>query len=219
MNYDTAFCLEIDEKSKNTARDIIKSFSQFQQKIIISPSRVVEQECEKVGIDFRKELLLLINLLAKKNCNVLLLAHSLRNESKSKNNDIELCEFFVNNAKSKNVLLLPYQEDSRVLREIIGSADIFIGCRFHSIVSALSKGVPTITLAWSHKYQEMISPFNIGQYVLDSSKVRSGNILRLIENIEHNLDLVKGNIKQNLPTVINSSQGNFKIVIKYLLST
>lgn len=218
MNYDTAFCLEVDNASRKKAHDIIEKLQLNEKTIIISPSQVVENECKTAGVDFREEILKTIDEISKRNLKILLLAHSLRKEVKSKNNDIELCEFLYNKAKlkDKKVFLVPHQEDSRILREIIGSADLFIGCRFHSIVSALSKGVPTIALAWSHKYLEMINPFGIDQYVLNIAQFNSENLLDLIDNLENNKMEVRNSLDQNLQRVVHSSRGNFKLIINYL---
>ncbi len=50
--------------------------------------------------------------------------------------------------------------DPRVLKGILGRAEIVIGSRFHALVSSLSQGVPSIGIGWSHKYPELFRDFD-----------------------------------------------------------
>lgn len=57
--------------------------------------------------------------------------------------------------------------DPRVLKFVLGRADIVIGSRFHALVSALSQGVPCLGLGWSHKYNELFAEFDCAELLLD----------------------------------------------------
>ncbi|MBN1462435.1 MAG: Coenzyme F420 hydrogenase/dehydrogenase, beta subunit C-terminal domain [Paludibacteraceae bacterium] len=214
MFYDTAFCLTVPKTSKKQAQVIFSKYEFKVSPIIISPSRVLEDESAKHTIDFKKELLKFIDNLACNNENILLVAHSTRRQSSSKNNDIALCEYLYENSnyKDKGVWMLPHQEDSRILREIIGFGKIFIGCRFHSVVSALSQAVPTIAISWNHKYAEMIEPFDISEFVVPTNELSSKMLLVKVASLNKNLGEVKKRIEKNLSEVITSSKNNFNIV-------
>lgn len=51
--------------------------------------------------------------------------------------------------------------DPRVLKGVLGGAELVIGSRFHSLVSALSMGVPSIALGWAHKYEALLNDFGM----------------------------------------------------------
>ena len=49
----------------------------------------------------------------------------------------------------------------------ISGAHAVVGSRYHSLVSALSRGVPAIALGWSHKYEGLFADFGIERYCLN----------------------------------------------------
>lgn len=47
------------------------------------------------------------------------------------------------------------------LKGVLGGATVVAGSRFHAIVGALSSGVPTLVVGWSHKYGELLEDFGV----------------------------------------------------------
>jgi polysaccharide pyruvyl transferase WcaK-like protein len=56
--------------------------------------------------------------------------------------------------------------DPRVLKWMLGRAQIVIGSRFHALVGALSQGVPCIGAGWSHKYPELFAEFDCAELLV-----------------------------------------------------
>lgn len=54
-------------------------------------------------------------------------------------------------------------EESRAL---LGCARYVVGSRYHSLVFALSQGIPCLGVSWSHKYGELLRDFGLGDYLL-----------------------------------------------------
>jgi len=48
---------------------------------------------------------------------------------------------------------------------LVGRFDYLVGSRFHSLVFALSQGVPCMTISWSHKYRELLRTFGLADDV------------------------------------------------------
>lgn len=51
--------------------------------------------------------------------------------------------------------------DPYALKAFLGGAEFMIGSRFHSIVAALSSGVPAVALGWAHKYEMLARDFGV----------------------------------------------------------
>lgn len=49
------------------------------------------------------------------------------------------------------VYLIEESLDPQKIKSILGSVDLFVGCRMHAVISSLSIGTPTIALSYSHK--------------------------------------------------------------------
>lgn len=53
------------------------------------------------------------------------------------------------------------------LKSVISCADVHVGSRYHSVVAALSSGVPAISMSWHHKYADIMTIYEQSKFVLD----------------------------------------------------
>lgn len=70
---------------------------------------------------------------------------------------------------------------SETVKAIIGQVDMLIASRFHSLVFALSQGVPVLALGWSHKYRELLRSFGIANFVVDHNRFDTDTLVSLVE--------------------------------------
>lgn len=161
-------------------RDIAK---QFQEKINrterkpvgIAPNSIVFEKTKKIGVDY-------VDFLLRVTCEVheqgflpVLIPHSYREGTKQRhNNDQFLCLSLLQQLPADiECFYFDADLDSRELRAIIGKLHLLIASRFHSMVSALSMGVPPITYGWgAQKYSEVLQEFSVDELYIPFQEMK-----------------------------------------------
>ena len=83
--------------------------------------------------------------------------------------------------EAKHCFTLRDYYSSETVKSILGQVDLLIASRFHSLVFALSQGIPVLALGWSHKYYELLRPFGLEEYVVDYDKLDTADVISLAE--------------------------------------
>jgi colanic acid/amylovoran biosynthesis protein len=63
----------------------------------------------------------------------------------------------------KNQVIRFSELDPYALKSFIAGSRYLVGSRFHSVVAALSSGVPAVSLGWAHKYDMLAKDFGIAE--------------------------------------------------------
>jgi hypothetical protein len=66
---------------------------------------------------------------------------------------------------------------------LVGRYDLFIASRFHTLVFALSQGVPALALGWSHKYDELLALFGWRDEVVGHDSIRPADLTERAERV------------------------------------
>lgn len=132
----------------------------------ISPSSVIagmefnsdKSSCGSNHIRLCKEI---VNFYQLKGLQILLIPHSLGDGINIRSCDLALSKKIYTELRDKtNIFMisdrgLTYKQ----VRAIIGLLDFYITGRYHSISSALSMGIPVISLSWHIKYKDIMALF------------------------------------------------------------
>lgn len=175
--HDVSFALRIHDRDRERAKTALcEAFGDsFMERplVILSPSRVVRDYSIGAGIDFDEEFARLVEQLRARDIGVALLPHSMDTGIR-KNDDAGVCDNINGLLAARggtDVPVLDAGGDPRLARAMIGEASVFLACRFHSMIAALSQAVPVLTIGWSHKYREAGKPFGMEGYTLDFSEM------------------------------------------------
>ncbi|MFW5887133.1 MAG: polysaccharide pyruvyl transferase family protein [Bacteroidota bacterium] len=129
-------------------------FFETEYAVIVPNYRMVDKT--KSGDKYKELIHFSIETLKKKNINPVFLLHEYHDNDRNLLKEIN---------KKYNLPVLEH-EDPRVLKGMLAKATIVIGSRFHSLVSALSTGVPAIGTGWAHKYEELFKDFGVPELLL-----------------------------------------------------
>lgn len=101
-------------------------------------------------------------------------------------------EIIINRDKIK---LIKNEYSPQELKGVIGLCDVFIGSRMHANIAALSSSVPTLAIAWSHKYFGIMQAVGQGKYVCDFTKVTFEQLESKIDDLWSNRDKIREALK------------------------
>jgi colanic acid/amylovoran biosynthesis protein len=73
------------------------------------------------------------------------------------------------------------ETDAVRIKGIIGASAAVITSRYHSLVCALSQGVPCLATSWSHKYRHLVDEYGYGEALVRSPDALPDAVSRLLD--------------------------------------
>ena len=208
---DAAFSMDCtceDEKAADTL------FLSHTEKVIvgISPSQVVWKLCNKQGVDYLGILARVTAECRNRGYHCIVFPHSARTGiTKTHNNDLPLMKKFISLLEpGEDLTVLDGELEAGVLRCLIAKMDILIASRFHAIISAMCVGVPAIVVGWSHKYAEVLSPFQLEKFVQPYSNFDFDSTMKMVDTLLQNHDVLSGEILQETRLIQEKNQMFFR---------
>lgn len=241
---DGAFIMPPDPEAEKRVRDTWTARG-ASRTTALSISSVVERKCKKAGIDYCRIMAEFIAYLNGRGYQVYMFANAARIHSKRpRNNDLMTGDLIVqeyrklvqrcgDNAVSgtaldgqetgqggkicSNGLIWEHREmNAEEIRACIAKCECLIASRFHAMVFALSEQIPVMLIGWSHKYQEVMEQFGLGEYAADYSSLSLEELQRSFEVFLENQEEIRHKIREHLPAVQNSSRKNIRHIVKIL---
>lgn len=128
-------------------------------KVVIVPnSRMLDKTGSSTARGYLPLLIQLIKVSREYGFEPVLLVHD-------EKEDMEIAAELV---KVDNGLInIVSDRDPIVLKGLLADAQLVVTSRFHAAVGALSCGVPTVCIGWSHKYHELMSDYGVREYSLN----------------------------------------------------
>lgn len=210
---DGAFSMPDSEYWTEKVEKLCEEDNFYKKRVIaLSISSVVQGKCEKLGKDYKGIMTQFINWLNEKDYNVLIIANAAREGSaKPRNNDLLICGEVYNSVRDKAaVRWYPREMSPEEIRELISRCDALVASRFHAMIGALEKCVPTLLIGWSHKYKEVLDMFGLGEYAVDFSQLDLDKLKEKFIGFIAESDNIRGQIRAALPDVLESSRDNIR---------
>lgn len=114
--------------------------------------------------------------------------------------------------KKKEVMLITEEYPANELKGIIGECDLLVGARYHSIVAALSMCIPTLAIAWHHKYHQVMELVGQEKYVCDIETLSFSELQAMIDSLWKNRKKIRTEIASYIPFIKESVLSGGKIV-------
>lgn len=202
---DVAMVLPAADFDETRCSAEVKSFvSDSEPYVGISLSSKVIREEKQQGITPRYESLMteFIRWVLDQDYRVLLVPHTYQ-PHKPSDNDLGLALRVLENLSISSEPCLVVQDDlpPDELKTLISRCYVFVGSRYHSLVAALSTGVPSLSVGWSHKYDGLLSLFDLRQFSMWADRATFSEIRRAFEDLVGHRDKYSSMIKVKLPNV------------------
>ena len=98
------------------------------------------------------------------------------------------------------------------IKSVIRECDFVIASRFHSLVFALSLGIPSMAISWSHKYRELFRLFALDEFVLEDKGILIGQITNTFEKLVKERGEVTNKINTVLPQLKAANAHVFELL-------
>lgn len=154
----------------------------------------------------------MINKLIKDGYTVIILRHSDEDRVISQN-------IYDAVSKSDSVLLEDRDLTCLEYEEYVKEFDFIICSRFHGLVHAFRRGVPSIALAWAIKYTELFEYFDMRDFVYDITReqINEVGILSAIDAMEETRDKWNAIINEKMGRLRSNHDENcFDVVEEFL---
>ncbi|NLP04620.1 hypothetical protein GX411_01535 [Candidatus Fermentibacteria bacterium] len=178
----------------------------------IAPSEVLSRICAAVRVDYPGAIAALVEELAEKGCDVLVMAHSnLGPGKRSRNNDYPLCMRLQEIVGTKAGFML---EDlpPLALRREISKCSVFVASRFHSMISALCSGTPAVVTSWGHKYLEVMRRVGLESFVLPPGEISASRLGGLVTRALETAGEVREAMEKGIPGIVASARSQIEEV-------
>ncbi len=208
---DVAFLLEVGAAAEEAASTAMPLTGEV---TLVAPSAVVQEACDKDGIDYLGRMIHMVDGLAAVGHRVVLIAHSARATAPpGRTNDLPVCRAI---AQGSSATLIDREIDARELRALIGRARLLVTSRFHGMISGLATRTPTFVVGWSHKYREVLDEFGLDEWAVDFRRLTDDALIDAVQRLDADASTVQRTMEAHLPTVRAAAQRNLDEVATVL---
>jgi colanic acid/amylovoran biosynthesis protein len=169
--------------------------------VTISPNmRVYERSGQNAADNTYVKLLTNIINKLKSEYDIILVPNEIRPGRTQGKDDQFLCKTLYNQLSDKSgVYYFDGYYSAEEIKAVIKATDVVIASRFHSLVFALSLGIPCVAISWAHKYRELFKLFGMEDFVVEDTKMNEAAILQLFERLTSEYSIWQNNILNVLP--------------------
>lgn len=187
----------------------------LQLKVVgISPNMRIYERMSGKGIDntYVQAIIRIISTL-QSDTHIVLIPNEIRPPGDTLPDDSFLCQTIYDAMSSHdNLTLIKGYYSAEEIKAVIREMDLVIASRFHSLIFALSLGIPSLAISWSHKYRELFKLFDLERFVVEDEGMDEKKILSLYHELRLNSAEISEKIQNQLPILKKSNEHVFDLL-------
>lgn len=196
-----------------TSSELIQRTSQDQPIIGIVPNTNVFDRAKTIdGVNSYTAVLAatIDHAVEKLNARVVFICHE---HYEGRKDDQWLAHEAVRHAKhGASAQVISGNHSAADLKRAIGNVDLLIASRFHSLVAANSLAVPSIALAWAHKYHELFAEAGIPELVFDGEDLVVSEFIPHLDRAWNRRDEIAQTLRERQESLRASARQAFDAV-------
>ncbi len=215
---DLAFLMEVTVAASDSVRALLSERGVDAPFVLIAPSSVVRSYAADRGLDYANIIVELIrSIREEQDLDVVIVAHSARpGRPESRMNDLPLCAEIHAALDDAGTHLIDANLRPAELRALIGASDTLITSRFHAMISALATETPVLVVGWSHKYEEVLSEFDLTELTVPYDRLDAATLIRRFDDVWSQRSIITERITDGLPRVRTSAEVNLDAIRREL---
>ena len=158
-------------------------------------------------------------LLAETDANLVLIPHVMSDRQYIES-DYAACEKVAMRVGGKfkdRVFVSPDTLDQNQVKWLISNMDWFCGTRMHSTIAALSRGVPTTSIAYSDKTKGVFETCGQGDEVFDPRTLNTQDVIESLKGSLLRRGDLHASLENSLPEVKRRVDEQMSIISNYIL--
>jgi colanic acid/amylovoran biosynthesis protein len=188
----------------------------------LCPSSVIASKANKEKWNYIQLLCDTVKSLNNQGYTLLLFPNATREKSrKLRNNDLPVIEktaryLAAMNEYPDDLFLITKDINTHGIKQLMNCCDLNIVSRFHAMIASLSLCRPLVVMGWGHKYQEVMSQFELNEYVFDYKNNDFGMLVDKVVSALNSRELIEGRIRNKLPMIQEQSSRQFEYLFRML---
>ncbi len=140
-----------------------------------------------------EEMIRFCTQLRERGHDVLLVPHTMRpGRPDVRRCDYAICAEIVKATNDGGVCVVGDDLSPIDLKSIISNAVVHVSARYHSVIAALSAGVPCVSISWHHKYRDIMQMYGVENFVYDGVRpTASDGLIRHVEEAMRNAQSIR----------------------------
>jgi polysaccharide pyruvyl transferase WcaK-like protein/peptidoglycan/xylan/chitin deacetylase (PgdA/CDA1 family) len=159
-------------------------------------------------VDYREFVCHSLDLLIEaKGASVLLVPHVFGNAEDSES-DVVACSAVYEAWRKqygKRLGMLRGHYDQNEIKYVIGNCDFFVGSRMHACIAAMSQCVPTVAVAYSHKFSGVLETVGVPSVVADARKLNLEELLARVGTLYDRRQALRRELEKTMPQVVRAA--------------
>ncbi len=184
------------------------------EKVCLSPNMRIYERMDGTGTDnaYVKTFIDIIYYLRDR-YEIVLIPNEIIPDPSAGRDDQFLCKLIMDSLDHQHhVTCISGYYSAEEIKSIIRECQFVIASRFHSLVFALSLGVPSMAISWSHKYRELFRLFALDEFVLEDKGILIGQITDTFEKLVQQREAVTEKINETLPRLKAANAHVFELL-------